>query len=355
MSADAPAQPSPRATPFHVVPGAVVADMLNEDRDAVLDLVAETYRRHAGGRSVNPDSYFLRFPEKPACRIIALPAHLGGPGEIAGLKWISSFPDNRAGNLARASAVVILNDCETGYPIACLEGSLISAERTAASAALAAEALSSEGRTGRLAIVGCGLIARAVVAWLIHRRWRFERVLLHDADPREAARFAGWLEERTGWPVTTTEALSDATRDASLVLFATTAGAPHVPPDALGHRPTVLHLSLRDLGMPQILASQNVVDDIGHALKASTSLHLVEQDVGHRGFVHGTLADLLDGRLAPDLSRPRVFSPFGLGVLDIALGEFVLRRARETGGAVAIPDFFSHAMRWPAAGGDAAR
>ena len=102
------------------------------------------YRLHASGNTINPDSYFLRYPDKPSSRIIALPAHLGGAVQISGIKWISSFPENRASNLARASAVLILNDAATGYPIACIEASLISATRTGASAALAAEHISPE-------------------------------------------------------------------------------------------------------------------------------------------------------------------------------------------------------------------
>src|SRR5437763_1916953 len=122
------------APTFYVIPGSSVKSVIDGNRKHIFDAVETGYRLHAAGHAVNPDSYFLRYPDKPSARIIALPAHLGGPVQKSGIKWISSFPENRAGNLARASAVLILNDPATGYAVACIEASLISATRTAASA-----------------------------------------------------------------------------------------------------------------------------------------------------------------------------------------------------------------------------
>jgi hypothetical protein len=50
------------------------------------------YRLHDSGSTLNPDSYFLRYPANPDARIIALPAHIGGEVQKSGIKWISSFP-----------------------------------------------------------------------------------------------------------------------------------------------------------------------------------------------------------------------------------------------------------------------
>src|SRR5262249_47548555 len=140
--------------------------------------------------SVNPDSYFLRFPDKPDCRIIALPAYLGDGFEVAGLKWIASYPGNVQRGFPRASAVLVLNRYDTGYPFAILESSIISAARTAASATLAAYWLNGRSRHAHaLGIVGTGLIARHVYEFLIGTGWAIEEVRLHDRVPLEAAKF----------------------------------------------------------------------------------------------------------------------------------------------------------------------
>jgi N-[(2S)-2-amino-2-carboxyethyl]-L-glutamate dehydrogenase len=128
--------------PFAVISGGQVQSALQGQEKEIVELVEATYRLHGAGDSVNPPSYFLRFPDRPSSRIIALPASIGGDLRVDGLKWISSFPDNVAAGVPRASAVLILNDHDTGYPFACLEASIISATRTAASAALAADWLS---------------------------------------------------------------------------------------------------------------------------------------------------------------------------------------------------------------------
>lgn len=78
--------------PFAVISGAQVQRALHGREKQIVELVEATYRVHGAGDSVNPPSYFLRFPDRPSSRIIALPASIGGEVRVDGLKWISSFP-----------------------------------------------------------------------------------------------------------------------------------------------------------------------------------------------------------------------------------------------------------------------
>jgi ornithine cyclodeaminase/alanine dehydrogenase-like protein (mu-crystallin family) len=313
---DGPAAPV-SVPPFAVIPGAQVRRVLDGREEQIVQLVEATYRLHSAGDSVNPPSYFLRFPDRPASRIIALPASIGGQVRVDGLKWISSFPQNVAAGVPRASAVLILNDHDTGYPFACLESSIISATRTAASAALAADWLSREregggGRPVRIGFFGTGLIARYIHTFLAATGWRFHETGVHDLSADSAAGFRGYLEQSgTGGRITVHERAEDLIRSSDLVVFAT-----------------------------------NVVDDVEHCLKANTSPHLAEQLTGNRDFLLGTLDDVMSGRVRVPTDRPVVFSPFGLGVLDLAVGKYVYDEVVRSGELNVIDEFFHELRRY---------
>ncbi|MFE2373284.1 2,3-diaminopropionate biosynthesis protein SbnB [Streptomyces sp. NPDC059398] len=333
---------------FAVIPGADVSRVLESRHRETVGIIEAAYRIHGRGDTVNPPSYFLRFPDRPSSRIIALPASVGGDVRADGIKWISSFPENVAAGLPRASAVLILNDPDTGYPLACLESSIISAARTAASAALAADKLTAgRRRPRRVGFFGTGLIARFIHGYLAGTGWEFDETGVFDLSREHAEGFAGYLEGSGADHGKTVvhDSAESLIRESDLVVFATVAGTPHVTdPGLFAHNPLVLHISLRDLSPDVVLAATNVVDDVEHCLKADTSLHLAEQRLGNRDFVDGTLYDVLTGELTPPQDRPVIFSPFGLGVLDLALGKHVHDTIRDAGELAVVEGFF-HEMR----------
>ncbi len=223
--ADSPVVPS-----FAVIPGSQVKEVLQGREKTVVEVVEATYRLHGAGRTVNPPSSFLRFPDRPRSRIIALPASLGGEGGVDGLKWISSCPANVASGIPRASAVLILNDPVTGYPFACMESSIISAARTAASAASAADRLSrGRPRPARLGFVGAGLIARYIHTYLEGTGWSFDAIGVHDLSADSAAGFRTYLEQSGAvGRVTVHRSAEELIRLSDLIVFATVADRPHI-------------------------------------------------------------------------------------------------------------------------------
>jgi len=310
-----------------VLSGHEVAALL-EGRDLeLIQIVQSAYETHAQGESSLPHSVFLRFPFSPSNRIIALPAYLGGEVNIAGVKWISSFPGNLEIGLDRASAVLIINSSQTGRPEIIAESSIISAKRTAASAALAARCLQEGKKTTQVGFIGCGLINFEVARFLLALWSGIEKFVIYDVAMDRSKHFENRsLEAFAGIEVAIVQDVEAVLNQSSLVSIATTSLKPYIADlSACSPDSAILHLSLRDLEPEVILACDNIVDDIDHVCRAQTSIHLAEQKVGHRDFIRCTLADILIGKATARNNEKSlaVFSPFGLGILDISLGKLL--------------------------------
>lgn len=322
-----------------------VAQILEGREIDNITAVADAYRIHAQGDTTVPHSTFLRFPGQPRNRIIGLPAYRGGEKPAAGMKWIASFPANIEQGIERASAAIILNSLETGRPKALIEGSLISATRTAASAALAAELLTRDRRPDGIALIGCGVINLEILRHVRTVVPDLKAISLYDSSPDRAAEFAARATALApGTEVITLDSAERVLAAHRLVSIATSAIQPHLDLKAAVPGTVVLHISLRDL-LPESLAdAHNIVDDVDHALRERTSLDLAVQAAGHRDFIDPTIGRLLldegvDGAFTPEPGRTVVYAPFGLGVLDIALADDVLTCARAQGLGVQVEGF----------------
>lgn len=328
---------------FSVLRGIEIRELMAEREPEIVAAVRAAYLTHASGDSVNPDGHFLRFPDRPDSRIAALPAYLGGATDVAGLEWIASFPGNAAFGDPGASAVLILNNCTTGYPFALLEAAAIRAARTAASAALAARTLTPT-EPASLGVVGAGPIASTACDHLAAVGMLPDVVVCHDPDKASAASLAEHLRLRHGADAEIGEL--DQALSGDLVLLAASALTPCIPADQpLRPDQVVLNISLRDLAPEILLRANNVLDDVEHCRKAGTTPHLAEQLTGGRDFVTGTLAAVITGEAKLDPALPTVFSPSGLGVLDLAVGHRLYQWAKAEGRLLEIEGFFGAPAR----------
>jgi N-[(2S)-2-amino-2-carboxyethyl]-L-glutamate dehydrogenase len=306
-----------------------VLTILNEKEDEIVRIVKAAYLEHAAGASFLPPSTFLRFPNDEVNRIVALPAYLGGDFDISGIKWISSFPGNRALGMDRASAVIIVNSTRTGRPQAILEGAIISAKRTAASAALAAAYLHHDKQTRTVGIIGCGLINFDIVRFLRATFPQICNLVIFDNQLDQAQRFSKRCRKSSDdLEVEIAGDYRQVLRNSSLISVATTAVKPHLS-DVSPYLPrtTILHVSLRDFSV----------------CRANTSVHLAEQAVASRNFIRCTLANIINDKAPPRNSDSglTIFSPFGLGILDLAVSKYVYDEACKHQLGMTIGSFFN--------------
>jgi ornithine cyclodeaminase len=195
------------------------------------------------------------------------------------------------------------------------------------------------------------LIARYIHSYLVGTGWEFDDVGVYDLSADHADGFAEYLTGSAGEGHAPTVRVHDDAetliREHDLIVFATVASTPHVhDPRWFEHHPTVLHVSLRDLDPAILQDAVNVVDDVEHCLKAETSPHLVEKLTGNRDFLAGTLDDVMTGRIDIPADRTVVFSPFGLGVLDLALGQYAYQHHARRGQLHTIDGFFHELRRY---------
>ena len=129
---------------------------------------------------------------EPAPRIGTVAPRIGRVtshgGEVAGIKWVSGYPPNKARGIPYISGLVVLNDCETGFPVAVMDCAWITAMRTGASVGIAARYLARREST-TAAVVGCGVQARTSLRALVEELPALAEVRCYDIDAAADAAF----------------------------------------------------------------------------------------------------------------------------------------------------------------------
>lgn len=91
----------------------------------VIEVVEEAFRSYAKGNIIFPDKVSVVFDQETQNRINCLPAAILDEN-VYGMKWVSVFPVNpHTCNKPNLSAVILLSELTTGYPVALLEGGMI--------------------------------------------------------------------------------------------------------------------------------------------------------------------------------------------------------------------------------------
>ena len=175
----------------------VDVERLNISMKKVIQIVEKAFLEKAAGRTEAPPKPGIH-PAKDAF-IHAMPAYLKAI-KAAGVKWVAGFPENTKKGLPYISGLLILNDTDTGFPIAIMDCTWITAMRTGAATAIAARHLAR--RDSRvLGILGCGTQGRSNLEALLTECTSLERVKAYDIDSRKLQEYVKQMTAKIGTEV----------------------------------------------------------------------------------------------------------------------------------------------------------
>lgn len=305
------------------------------DMASAVDDIEEVFRLHATGDYVLPSKVVLRWgdveSETTRGRINAMPGYVGGRFGMAGMKWIASFPSNVRRGMPRGTGVTVLNDPDTGVPLAIMDGTLISAVRTGAVSGVAARHLARED-TRTVGIIGAGVQSRTQLMAVAVARPDVERVLVYDVDTSRTSAWCADMAARQPLDYVAASAPREVVEQSDVLVSATTSSDPIVMPGWAP--PGLLYLQVGGHECdPAALADFDriVVDDweeIKHRA-AQALVHAFELGVIGDDDISAHLSEIVVGAQPGRVSaEERVyFSSVGMGIEDVAIATRILRAA----------------------------
>ncbi|MCE5248744.1 ornithine cyclodeaminase family protein [bacterium] len=188
-------------------------ETVNLSMGEIIDALERMFREKGEGK--------VEMPPKPGIHplpdafIHAMPAYIPSLGS-AGMKWVSGYPQNQKKGLPYISGLLILNDPETGFPIAVMDCTWITAMRTGAASAVAAKYLARKDST-TLGILACGVQGRANLE-AVSCVFDLKQVKAFDLYPEVARSFVRDMEKRLGIEIEVVSTPEEAVKGLDIVV-----------------------------------------------------------------------------------------------------------------------------------------
>jgi ornithine cyclodeaminase len=303
----------------------------------VIDIVESVLALHDADQVILPSKVILDLGERERGRINAMPAYLGGDFEICGMKWIAGFPKNPVKyGIPRAHALTILNDAETGVPLAVMDGTYISAMRTGAVTGVGARYLANPD-SEVVGIIGCGVQAKSQIMAIQAAIPAVKVVRGYDILKDAADKFLQWVAETLNLKCEVAESPRQVVEGSDIVITVTVADEPIVKDSWLRKGSLFAHIgSYQEEEESVIFNADKVVVDIWEeVLHRGTPLlaRLFNAGKISETRIHANIGEIVRGRKKGRENREEkiFFSPLGLGSEDIGVASLVYREAKKKG------------------------
>jgi alanine dehydrogenase len=303
------------------------------DIEELISTLEKAHVQYSTGKAVMPVRLVVPLPEIQG-RITSMPGFLNVDRAL-GMKVVTYFPDNPKGRLPGILATIMLFSAETGKLIATMDGSYITAIRTACASAMATKALANP-QTPVLGILGAGVQARAHIEALTRVR-SIERIRIYSPSGMGAPGIKNDMEPTVKIPIEVARSAEEAVRDADLVATVTTAKQPivnrqwlksgaHI--NAVGsHRP-----DLREIDGATLARSKIVVDSREAVMAECGDILLaIKENNISSDSIHAEIGEVLAGVKSGRTSAGEItlYKSVGIAIQDVAAANLVYRKARE--------------------------
>jgi ornithine cyclodeaminase len=274
-------------------------------------------------------------------RINAMPSYIGGRFDIAGIKWIGSNPLNLQKGLPRASALTVLNDPDTKFPVCIMNGAEISAVRTGASSGVAAKYLARK-KAETLLLVGAGYQNQMQLEAIYAACPSLKYFYVVDIVPEVAQRFAETMEEKLNITITPLTSYDQCDRIPDITVNATSAPVPVM--DIAAAHAGGLHICVGGLDHPELYKkADKIVCDSWYQVRHRPVCYMAQDALAGRfdetKIYANEIGQIICGE-KPGRETEEEFcyyKPVGMGVLDLAIAVRLYRQAREEGKGIWLP------------------
>jgi ornithine cyclodeaminase/alanine dehydrogenase len=183
----------------------------------VISLVEKGLRENGKGLVENPPKPGIHASSDSF--IHAMPAYFKNLG-MGGIKWVSGYPANRDIGLPQIIGLIILNDMKTGAPVCIMDGTWITAARTAAVSAVTAKYCARKD-SKVVGLIGTGVQGRQNLIALKLVLPKFSKARVFDINHEAVIRFRDELAPQTGIDITVCESVEDVAKGSDVIVTAT--------------------------------------------------------------------------------------------------------------------------------------
>ena len=203
--------------------------------DVMEDMLITLYKGDyvMGGQNHNSHGCMITFPDHPEFpgmpqnaddrRFMAMPAYLGGNYQMAGMKWYGSNVENKKKGLPRSILMMMLNDKDTGAPLALMSANLVSAYRTGGIPGVGAKYLAR--KDAKVAsVIGPGVMGKTSLAAFVSVCPHLDTVKIKGRGQKSLDSFISFIKEELPQikDIQTCETVEEAVRDSDIISFTTT-------------------------------------------------------------------------------------------------------------------------------------